>query len=89
MAKMHRTQISLGDEELRLLDAETRVSGASRSELIRRAIRDRYGSEPPAPRRRPRFIGIASSGRIGAGNDEEWLRREWDRLWPPRKDPAA
>lgn len=85
MGKMTRTQISLGDEELRLLDAEADLSGASRSELIRRAIRERYGGE----RRRPRSIGMGSSGRIGAANDEEWLRKEWDRLWPPRKGPAA
>lgn len=86
---MHRTQIQLGDEEIRVLDAESRTSGASRSELIRRAIRERYGTQPPPPRQRPRFIGIASSGRIDAANDEEWLRQEWDRLWPRRKDPAA
>lgn len=82
---MTRTQISLGEEELRLLDAEVRLSGASRSELIRRAIRERYGGE----RRRPRSIGIMASGRIDAANDEEWLRQEWDRLSPSQKDPAA
>lgn len=79
---MTRTQISLGDEELRLLDAEAGVSGASRSELIRRAIRERYGGKRP----RPRSIGSMSSGRIDAANDEEWLRAEFDRLWPRRRD---
>lgn len=39
-----RTQITLGDEELELLDRATRASGASRSELIRRAIHTAYGS---------------------------------------------
>ena len=86
---MTRTQIHLGEEEVQLLDAEARETGASRSELIRRAVRERYGSQPDAPRRRPRTIGILSSGRIDAANDEEWLRREWDRLWPRRKEPAA
>jgi Arc/MetJ-type ribon-helix-helix transcriptional regulator len=39
-----RTQITLGDEELELLDRAARASGASRSELIRRAIHTAYGS---------------------------------------------
>jgi Arc/MetJ-type ribon-helix-helix transcriptional regulator len=39
-----RTQITLGDEELELLDRAARASGASRSELIRRAIHTTYGS---------------------------------------------
>lgn len=84
MARMTRTQIHLGDEEIRLLDAEARATGASRAELIRRAIRERYGGE----RRWPRSIGSMSSGHVDATNDEEWLRAEFDRLWP-RKDPAA
>jgi hypothetical protein len=41
-----RTQIYLSDAELELLDRARRVTGASRSELIRRAIREKYG--PPA-----------------------------------------
>lgn len=41
---MGRTQIYLGDEELDLLDAASARTGASRSELIRRAIRSQYGS---------------------------------------------
>jgi Arc/MetJ-type ribon-helix-helix transcriptional regulator len=39
-----RTQITLNDEELELLDRAARASGASRSELIRRAIHTAYGS---------------------------------------------
>ncbi|MGH3521821.1 MAG: CopG family transcriptional regulator [Mycobacterium sp.] len=38
-----RTQITLNDEEIVLLDRVARASGASRSELIRRAIRTAYG----------------------------------------------
>lgn len=86
---MTRTQIHLGEEEIQLLDAEARETGASRSELIRRAVRERYGSEKPPQRRRSRLVGMISSGRIDAANDEEWLRQEFDRLWPPRKDSAA
>ena len=39
-----RTQITLNDEELELLDRAARTTGASRSELIRRAIHTAYGS---------------------------------------------
>jgi Arc/MetJ-type ribon-helix-helix transcriptional regulator len=38
-----RTQITLSDEEIELLDRAAESSGASRSELIRRAIRSTYG----------------------------------------------
>lgn len=38
-----RTQIYLGDEELALLDRASRASGASRSELVRRAVRALLG----------------------------------------------
>ncbi|MBX5488217.1 MAG: CopG family transcriptional regulator, partial [Mycolicibacterium hassiacum] len=34
-----RTQVYLGEEELAILERASRTSGASRSELIRRAIR--------------------------------------------------
>ena len=44
MAKMVRTQISLTQDELEALDAESRRTGSSRSELIRRAVRARYGA---------------------------------------------
>jgi Arc/MetJ-type ribon-helix-helix transcriptional regulator len=38
-----RTQIYLSDSELDLLDRARRTSGASRSELIRRAVQKTYG----------------------------------------------
>lgn len=40
---MHRTQIYLSEEDVELLDRQSRLTGASRSELIRRAVRSRYG----------------------------------------------
>jgi hypothetical protein len=40
---MTRTQIYLGDDERELLDRTSRLTGASTSELIRRAIRSAYG----------------------------------------------
>lgn len=42
---MHRTQIYLDDEETGLLSRASVSTGASRSELIRRAIRTQYGSQ--------------------------------------------
>ncbi|MDN5796012.1 MAG: ribbon-helix-helix domain-containing protein [Intrasporangium sp.] len=42
---MHRTQIYLDDEEADLLGRAAARTGASRSELIRRAIRAQYGRQ--------------------------------------------
>jgi Arc/MetJ-type ribon-helix-helix transcriptional regulator len=42
---MGRTQIYLGSEELTLLDRASQESGASRSELIRRAVRATFGEQ--------------------------------------------
>jgi Arc/MetJ-type ribon-helix-helix transcriptional regulator len=42
---MSRTQIYLGGEERELLDRMARATGASRSELIRRAILSTYRRE--------------------------------------------
>ncbi|HVW89593.1 MAG TPA: CopG family transcriptional regulator [Gaiellaceae bacterium] len=40
---MIRTQISLEADAIELLDREAARTGASRSELIRRAVREQYG----------------------------------------------
>jgi Arc/MetJ-type ribon-helix-helix transcriptional regulator len=40
---MGRTQVYLGSDELDLLDRVARATGASRSELIRRAVRRTFG----------------------------------------------
>lgn len=48
---MERTQVYLSQEDLALLEGEASRSGASRSELIRRAIRARYGPVDRAARR--------------------------------------
>ncbi|MEX0791018.1 MAG: CopG family transcriptional regulator [Actinomycetota bacterium] len=47
---MGRTQIYLGEEEIALLDRVSATTGASRSELIRRAVRKTFG-EPTADER--------------------------------------
>jgi hypothetical protein len=43
-----RTQVYLGDEELGLLDRVASATGASRSELIRRAVRSTFGERSKA-----------------------------------------
>ena len=40
-----RTQVYLGDDELELLDRVSQATGASRSELIRRAVRSTFGEK--------------------------------------------
>jgi hypothetical protein len=49
---MARTQIYLGEEELELLDRAAHAIGASRSELIRRAVRESFGTKDKAERGR-------------------------------------
>jgi Ribbon-helix-helix protein, copG family len=50
MMYTHRTQIYLSDEEKNALIAAARQTGASRAELIRRAIRLQYGTPTPSDR---------------------------------------
>ena len=45
---MGRTQVYLGSDELELLDRAARLTGASRSELIRRAVRSTFGERTKA-----------------------------------------
>jgi Arc/MetJ-type ribon-helix-helix transcriptional regulator len=47
---MGRTQIYLGPAELEILERAAAETGASRSELIRRAIRRTFGEESPQSR---------------------------------------
>lgn len=49
---MGRTQVYLGDEELELLDRVAQATGASRSELIRRAVRNTFGETTKVERLR-------------------------------------
>jgi hypothetical protein len=52
VVSMGRTQIYLSAEELELLDRVGRETGASRSELIRRAVRSTFGEKTKAERLR-------------------------------------
>lgn len=47
-----RTQVYLGDEELELLEQAGTATGASRSELIRRAIHSTFGRLPTSEKLR-------------------------------------
>jgi Arc/MetJ-type ribon-helix-helix transcriptional regulator len=47
---MGRTQIYLGEDELEPLDRMSRATRASRSELIRRAVRSSFGEKSKAER---------------------------------------
>jgi hypothetical protein len=61
---MHRTQIYLGKEELEILDRAAAATGASRSELIRRAIHHTFGAPATGPDSR-RSVGAPGAGRAG------------------------
>jgi Arc/MetJ-type ribon-helix-helix transcriptional regulator len=65
---MHRTQVYLDEEEAGLLGRVAARTGASRSELIRRAIRAQYGA-PTAERRLAALRDSAGAwrGRPGTG----------------------
>lgn len=49
---MGRTQVYLGDDELALLERVAQATGASRSELIRRAIQRTFGERTKAEKLR-------------------------------------
>jgi hypothetical protein len=71
MARLVRTQIHLGDEELDLLDRAARETGASRAELIRRAIKRVYGGPPEQTT--PSWVGILADGSLDAEKFDEDL----------------
>jgi hypothetical protein len=47
-----RTQVYLGEEELELLDQAAQATGASRSALIRRAVKESFGTTTKTDRLR-------------------------------------
>ena len=47
---VNRTQVYLSEDELEILDRTGRETGASRSELIRRAVRATFGQAPTEER---------------------------------------
>ena len=59
---MARTHVFLTDAELELLDRMSRETGASRSELIRRAVRTVYAPQPESTRDDRRAAARAARG---------------------------
>ena len=79
---MKPTQIHLSESDVALLDAASERTGASRSELIRRAIRSTYGNRAGA--RLPSSIGVVSDGRWSAETIDEELAEIYEerhRRW--------
>lgn len=68
---MGRTQIYLSEEELALLERAAHATGASRSELIRRAVRALYGE--PGKQDRVRLL----QGAAGVWQDRSFTGAEY------------
>jgi hypothetical protein len=66
-----RTQIYLGSDELELLDRVARATGASRSELVRRAVRSTFGR----PTKADRLESLAASA--GSWRDRPFTGSEY------------
>lgn len=76
MTRMVRTQIHLDDGDVEILERVARSTGASRSELIRRAIRDTYGSkrELSAEERLERLQATAGAWKNRKFTGDEYVR---------------
>ncbi len=75
---MVRTQISLSAEDVELLERVERATGASRAELIRRAIRDQYARlhrRGHTPEERAAAVRAAA----GAWEDRPFTGPEYER----------
>jgi hypothetical protein len=68
---MARTQIYLGSDELELLDRVARVTGASRSELVRRAVRSTFGQ----PTKADKLLALEASA--GSWRDRRFTGSEY------------
>ena len=55
-----RTQVYLGSDELDLLDRVSRLTGASRSELVRRAVRNTFGERTKTDKLRALEVSAGS-----------------------------
>jgi Arc/MetJ-type ribon-helix-helix transcriptional regulator len=76
---MGRTQIYLGSDELALLARAARESGASRSELIHRAVRANFGEQDKADKLRALQASAGSwRGRRASGAEYVDARRGGD-----------
>jgi metal-responsive CopG/Arc/MetJ family transcriptional regulator len=73
---MVRTQVTLNEQDLDVLGEVSRRTGASRSELIRRAIRNTYGpsAELTPEERRERLLATAGAWKDRKFTGEEYVR---------------
>jgi hypothetical protein len=76
---MKATQIHLTESDFALLDAESARTGASRAELIRRAIREAYGRADSS--RLPSSVGIVADGSFDAEKIDEELAQIFEERW--------
>lgn len=76
---MSRTQVYLGEDELELLERASRDTGASRSELIRRAVRATFGEQASDERLRALKASAGSwQGRRASGAEHVDALRSGD-----------
>ena len=68
---MGRTQIYLGSDELELLDSVARATGASRSELVRRAVRSTFGK----PTKADKLLALQASA--GSWRDRDFTGSQY------------
>jgi Arc/MetJ-type ribon-helix-helix transcriptional regulator len=72
---MKRTQLYLDDDIWNLLHIQARQAGTSMSELVRRAVRDRYGNSPENRQRAMQdWVGVWE-GRRDIPGSETYVRR--------------
>lgn len=71
---MIRTQIHLDADVIELLDREAARTGASRAELIRRAVRDRYGTGAPYATRLERRMTAFGAWQDRSFTGDEYIR---------------
>jgi Ribbon-helix-helix protein, copG family len=74
MARMVRTQIHLDASDVELLDRVAAETGASRAELIRRAVRERYGGDPSIAARKARARGAFGAWKDRSFTGDEYVR---------------
>lgn len=77
MARMIRTQILLAQDEIDALDRARRATGASRSELIRRAIQRIYGEGSDPASVEERLAGLRAAR--GIWKDRPFTGQEYER----------
>ena len=76
---MRPIQIHLSEGDVAVLDAESNRTGASRSELIRRAIGAVYGDRGLAGT--PAWVGIAADGSLDAEKIDHELAEIFEERW--------